>query len=97
MPSPKRARAPREVYLNSREVMDRYGTSPMWLWRRVRDGSGFPQPLVVAARRYWRLSQIIEWERSNVRASVGGRHHAAEARKAKVAARKAAAAGGAVP
>ena len=31
-----------EVFLNARAVNARYGVSPMWIWRRLRDESGFP-------------------------------------------------------
>jgi hypothetical protein len=60
-----RPSAAREVYLNSRDVMNRYGASPMWVWRRLRDGSGFPQPIVVHDREHPRLSHIIQLEWSN--------------------------------
>lgn len=42
MPPDPRQSAAREVYLNSREVMNRYGASSMWIWRRLRDELGFP-------------------------------------------------------
>lgn len=36
----------------------------MWLHRRLNDDSGFPQPdLVVAGRRFWKLSSLVNWER----------------------------------
>jgi len=35
----------------------------MWLWRLLRDEeSGFPQPLVINKRRYWRLADLKNWE-----------------------------------
>ena len=58
MPPDPRQSAAREVYLNSREVMNRYGASSMWIWRRLRDELGFPQPaLVVATRRFLALER----------------------------------------
>ena len=55
--------------LNSRTVRRRYDdASDMWLWRRLNDGSGFPRPLEIRGRRFWRLSELIEWERNLSRA-----------------------------
>jgi hypothetical protein len=59
-----------EIYLGSRQVRKRYGNcSDMWLYRRARDGSGFPTPIEVSGRRLWKLSELVRWER----------HRAAEA------------------
>src|SRR5215204_2084104 len=55
---------PSECFLTATQVRARYGNcSDMWLWRRLRDGSGFPPPVLIAARRFWRLTSLIEWER----------------------------------
>jgi hypothetical protein len=52
-----------ERLLNAGQVRRRYGNaSDMWLWRRLRDSSGFPQPLFISGRRFWRLSALIAWE-----------------------------------
>jgi predicted DNA-binding transcriptional regulator AlpA len=52
-------------YLNSRQVRERFGNcSDMWLWRRLRDGSGFPQPLEISGRRFWLLADLVDWERN---------------------------------
>ena len=56
---------PDETYLRSADVRARYGNaSDMWLWRRLHDGSGFPRPLLINARRFWRLSELIAWEQT---------------------------------
>ncbi len=54
-----------DPFLNAGQVRQRYGgCSNMWLHRRLRDDSGFPQPdMVVSDRRFWRLSSLIRWER----------------------------------
>jgi hypothetical protein len=53
-----------DVYLNSAQVRRRYANaSAMWLWRRLRDDPDFPRPIVVAKRRFWKLSALIVWER----------------------------------
>ena len=45
-------------------MRDRYSASAMWLHRRLTDNSGFPQPdLVIAGRRFWKLSTLEAWER----------------------------------
>jgi hypothetical protein len=54
-----------DSYLTSAQTRARYGNvSDMWLWRRLHDGSGFPQPLTINRRRYWRLFDLIAWERA---------------------------------
>ena len=56
-------------FLTGPAVRARYGVSDMWLFRRLRDDSGFPKPsVVVNTRRFWRLSDIVEWERKRAAA-----------------------------
>jgi predicted DNA-binding transcriptional regulator AlpA len=51
-------------YLNSKQVRHRYGdVSDMWLWRRLRDDPNFPKPMEVAGRRFWKLAELVRWER----------------------------------
>jgi predicted DNA-binding transcriptional regulator AlpA len=46
-------------------VRARYAdASDMWLWRRLNDDSGFPKPLEICGRRFWKLSALIAWERN---------------------------------
>jgi hypothetical protein len=52
-----------ERFLTSAQVRRRYGdVSHVWIFRRERDGSGFPIPLVIGNRKLWRLSDLEEWE-----------------------------------
>jgi len=52
-------------YLSARQVRERFaGASDMWLWRRLNDDSGFPKPFEIAGRRFWKLSELIAWERA---------------------------------
>lgn len=45
-------------------VKRRYGdVSHMWLERRLKNDAEFPRPTYIAGRRYWRLGELIEWER----------------------------------
>jgi hypothetical protein len=55
-----------EVFLTSRQVRERYGNvSDMWLYRREKDrASGFPGPLRVRGRKFWKLSELLRFEAS---------------------------------
>jgi hypothetical protein len=57
-----------ERLLTAAQVKRRYGNaSDRWLWRRLHDSSGFPQPLVICSRRFWKLSALIAWEHAPAR------------------------------
>lgn len=59
-----------DCFLNSAQTRARYGNaSDMWLWRRLHDDSGFPPPIVINRRRFWRLSELVAWERSRQEAA----------------------------
>lgn len=54
-----------EINLPASNVKARYGgVSDMWIWRRLRDNSNFPSPVDIGGRRFWRLSELVAWERS---------------------------------
>lgn len=57
----------RTEYLNAAQVRARFaGVSRMWLHRRMRD-SNFPAPVRFGGKnRFWRLSDIAEWERQMI-------------------------------
>ena|SRR5215472_301754 len=58
------ANADSDRYLTSVQVRERYGNaSDMWIWRRLHDGSGFPEPVEFCGRRLWKLSELITWEK----------------------------------
>lgn len=51
-------------YLPARKVWERYGVTSMTLWRWLKDERiGFPKPTYVRRFRYWRLSDLLAWER----------------------------------
>ena len=54
-----------DIFLNSKQVRQRYGgVSAMWIFRREHDpNSGFPTPLLINRRKFWRLSDLTDWER----------------------------------
>ena len=57
-------------YLPAGQVRARYGVSDMSLWRWLRDPKlGFPAPIKIHNRRYWKLSDLQAWEatRSTIR------------------------------
>lgn len=55
----------KEVFLSYRQVKERYGNvSDMWLHRREKDkSSNFPRPIRIQGRKFWRLSDLISYER----------------------------------
>jgi predicted DNA-binding transcriptional regulator AlpA len=54
------------VYLTATQVRARYGgVSDMTLWRWLRDKDlGFPKPCRINRLRYWKDSELTEWERT---------------------------------
>jgi hypothetical protein len=60
-----------ERLLTAAQVKRRYGNaSDMWLWRRLHDSSGFPQPLFICGRRFWRMAALISWERARAKGAA---------------------------
>ena len=54
------------TYLNAGQVRTRYGgVSDMALWRWLQDDDlGFPKPLRINRRRFWKASDLTAWERA---------------------------------
>ena len=61
-----------EIFLSTRQVRTRYGNvSEQSLWRWLRhETMGFPKPIYLSGRRYWKLQDLTAWERT--RAASGG-------------------------
>jgi hypothetical protein len=54
-----------ETFLSSAQVQARYGgVSYMWLYRREHEDNGFPKPVRIRRRRFWRLTELLAYERS---------------------------------
>ena len=54
-----------EQFLPARRVWERYGVTSMTLWRWLKDADlKFPQPMRIGRLRYWRISDLVECERS---------------------------------
>jgi predicted DNA-binding transcriptional regulator AlpA len=53
-----------DTYFSARQVRQRYGgISGMTLWRWCQDARlGFPKPMVIKGRRFWRWSNLKVWE-----------------------------------
>ena len=65
-PATARLATPTDILLRSAAVRSRYGNcSDMWLHRRLNDDFGFPKPIYLGRLRYWRLSDLIAWEKSH--------------------------------
>ncbi len=63
--SPQNAVPEVDRYLPARAVWERYGVTSMSLSRWVNDPlSDFPQPLYIGRFRYWKLADLVAWERS---------------------------------
>lgn len=60
--------ASEDILLTAIQVRTRYGrVSDMALWRWLHDEKmGFPQPLFINRRRYWKLSDLLRWEAEQV-------------------------------
>jgi predicted DNA-binding transcriptional regulator AlpA len=56
-------------YLTATQLMARYaGVSHMWLLRRMAN-DGFPKPVYFGRLRFWRRTEIEQWECSKAVAS----------------------------
>lgn len=54
-----------DTLLRTAHVRARYGNvSHMWVERRLADDPKFPKPLYIAKRRFWRLGDLVQWERT---------------------------------
>jgi hypothetical protein len=53
-----------DTLVRTADVRKRYGgVSHMWVERRLSDDASFPKPLYIAKRRFWRLGDLVAWER----------------------------------
>ena len=58
----------REKLLPAKKVRERYGVSDQSIWRWLHSEKlGFPKPIRIQGRRYWRLSQLSQWEAAPAR------------------------------
>jgi predicted DNA-binding transcriptional regulator AlpA len=53
------------TFLPAGQVRNRYGVSDMALWRWLRnEGLGFPHPIRINGRRFWKRKDLEAWEAS---------------------------------
>jgi predicted DNA-binding transcriptional regulator AlpA len=55
-------------YWTAGQIRERFQCSDMWIVRRMRE-HGFPAPIKFGGKtsaRRWRVSEVLEWERSRV-------------------------------
>jgi hypothetical protein len=54
-----------DTLIRTGDLRKRYGNcSHMWVERRLADDPNFPRPLYISRRRFWRLGDLVAWERS---------------------------------
>lgn len=73
-------------FLTKAKVKRRYGdVSDMWIFRKQRD-AGFPAAVYFSerSRPYWRLSELLEWERRTLRADTAKKGQPPKKRPANV-------------
>ena len=59
------------TYLPAGAVRARYGVSDMSLWRWLRNEAlGFPAPIRINRRRFWKLAELEAWETSRATKEV---------------------------
>ena len=55
-----------DVFLRTRQVQHRYGScSHMFIERRLASDPTFPRPVFMGRLRFWRLSELEQWEKAN--------------------------------
>ena len=62
-----------DQHISTAQLRQRYGgVSHMWPERRLADDPDFPKPTYIAKRRYWRLGDLIAWERLKAAGAARG-------------------------
>jgi hypothetical protein len=54
-----------DTLIPTAQVRARYGNcSHMWIERRLACDPTFPRPVYIAKRRFWRVADLVGWERT---------------------------------
>lgn len=70
------------IWLTATQLSRRFGISQMSLWRWLHDAKlNFPAPVQIRERNYWRLEEIVDWERKAAAEAAGRR---AETRRTRI-------------
>ena len=57
---------PGAIYISATQVCQRYGgLSDMWLHRMLARDPSFPRPTYFGKRRFFRIDELIAWERAS--------------------------------
>ena len=55
-------------FITGPQLCRRYAVSEQTIWRWRRDPAlGLPQPMIINRRNYWRLADLVAWERRRAR------------------------------
>lgn len=67
-----------QTYLPAGQVRARYGVSDMSLWVWLHNEAlGFPRPIRINRRRFWKLDELEGWEATRSEIKEGGNASAA--------------------
>ncbi|HEV7463557.1 MAG TPA: DNA-binding protein [Methyloceanibacter sp.] len=55
----------RKRYSTGPQVLERYGRSAMWLWRKLKFDPKFPRPVVIARRRYFDEEELDQFDQAS--------------------------------
>ena len=67
------------VYISAPQVCDRYGgRSHMWLERMLKRDPKFPRPKYFGRWRFFKIEELVAWERAAATAMGRGRPRKAE-------------------
>jgi len=59
-------------YIGARKLRQRYDTSDQSIWRWLHDDElNFPKPIYIKGRRFWKVSQLEQWERARAATACG--------------------------
>ncbi|MDE3872983.1 DNA-binding protein [Sinorhizobium meliloti] len=59
------------AYLTSNQVLARYSIAPITFYRWQKNPAlGFPKPLVINRRKFFKVDDLAEWERERARVSA---------------------------
>jgi len=68
MPTKKKIRKPEPeaaIYLTAPQVCQRYGNrSHMWLQRMLQRDPSFPRPNYFGRWRFFKIAELVDWERA---------------------------------
>jgi predicted DNA-binding transcriptional regulator AlpA len=59
------------AFLPARAVWERYGVTSMTLYRWIEnDALAFPKPIYIGRFRFWKIADLVDWERARPKAGL---------------------------